>query len=195
MARLGASILLSATAALVLLSGCERSSAVASMGGSRGGGGQGGSQSGSQGGSYDDRSGGRASNDRGGGGSYRQDDNVRLVDGKPIWASSRKGSAEENAQRSFDRNGQAFGAHDLDDYIRKAQAFVSSPPSGVEKITRRNGDVLIYDAKENVFAVASRTGAPKAMFKPDKRAAYWQEQKDREAHPQSARAGGGGTEG
>ena len=180
-------VLLCAGAALVLLAGCERSSAVASKGNDRGS-------------SYDDRGGGsgserRASNDSGGGGSYRPDENVRLVDGKPIWASSRKGSAEENAQRSFDRNGQAFGAHDLDDYIRKAQAFVSSPPSGVEKITRRNGDVLIYDAKENVFAVASRAGAPKAMFKPDQRAAYWQQQKDREAHPQNARASGGGTEG
>ncbi len=186
MARIGASILLSAAAALVLLSACERSSAVASKGSDRGS-------------SYDDRGAGsdrRASNDRGGGGgSYRQDENVRLVDGKPIWSSSRKGSAEENAQRSFDRNGQAFGAHDLDDYIRKAQAFVSSPPSGVEKLTRRNGDVLLYDAKENVFAVASRAGAPKAMFKPDKRAAYWQEQKDREAHPQNARASGSGTDG
>jgi hypothetical protein len=183
MARLGASILLSAGAALVLLSACERSSAVASRGSDRAP-------------SYDDRAG--SGSDRRasiGGGSYRQDENVRLIDGKPIWSSSRKGSAEENAQRSFDRNGQAFGAHDLDDYIRKAQAFVGNPPPGVEKITRRNGDVLLYDARENVFAVASRTGAPKAMFKPDKRAAYWQEQKDREARPQSARADRSGTEG
>lgn len=189
MARFRTTILLSAGAALVLLSACERSSAVASQGGSRGN---------DRGSSYDDRGGSggdrRASNDRGGG-SYRPDENVRLIDGKPIWSSSRKGSAEENAQRSFERNGQAFGAHDLDDYIRKAQAFVGSPPSGAEKITRRNGDVLIYDAKENVFAVASRSGAPKAMFKPDKRAAYWQEQKDREAHPQNARADRSGTEG
>ena len=181
------SVLLCAGAALVLLAGCERSSAVASRGDDRGS-------------SHDDRSSSgsdrRASNDYGGGGgSYRRDENVRLVDGKPIWASSRKGSAEENAQRSFDRNGQAFGAHDLDDYIRKAQAFVSSPPAGVEKITRRNGDVLMYDPKANVFAVASRAGAPKAMFKPDKGAGYWQDQKDREAHPQSAQAGRGGTEG
>ena len=179
-------VLLCASAALVLLAGCERSSAVASRGDDRGS-------------SHDDRSSSgsdrRASNDYGGGGSYRRDENVRLVDGKPIWASSRKGSAEENAQRSFDRNGQAFGAHDLDDYIRKAQAFVSSPPAGVEKITRRNGDVLMYDPKANVFAVASRAGAPKAMFKPDKGASYWQEQKDREAHPQSAQASHGGTEG
>ncbi len=181
------SVLLCAGAALVLLAGCERSSAVASRGDDRGS-------------SHDDRSSfgsdRRASSDYGGGGgSYRRDENVRLVDGKPIWASSRKGSAEENAQRSFDRNGQAFGAHDLDDYIRKAQAFVGSPPAGVEKITRRNGDVLMYDPKANVFAVASRAGAPKAMFKPDKGASYWQDQKEREAHPQSAQAGRGGTEG
>jgi hypothetical protein len=160
-------------AMVALLAGCERQSAVMAQGAT---GGQGGGGS-----SYDarnDRGGGSQS---GGGGYARQDENVRLLDGKPIWSSSRKGSAEENAQRSFERNGQAFGARDLDDYIRKARAFVESPPAGVEKIARRNGDTLFYDAKSNVFAVANRTGTPKAMFKPDRGADYWRQQKDREA--------------
>ncbi|HQA00481.1 MAG TPA: hypothetical protein PLT93_20300 [Phycisphaerae bacterium] len=38
---------------------------------------------------------------------------VRELDGRPIWSSSRRGTAEENAQRAFDRNGEAFGAKNI----------------------------------------------------------------------------------
>ena len=85
---------------------------------------------------------------------------VREINGKPIWSSSRKGSAEENAERSFARNGEDFGAQDLDSYIKKAQAFVAHPPGGAQTLTRVNGDVLIYDAKSNGFAVAPKDGTP-----------------------------------
>lgn len=105
---------------------------------------------------------------------------VRELDGKPIWSASRRGTAEENAQRAFERNGEAFGAKDLDEFIRKAHAFVGKPPAGTERLTRTNGDVLLYDPKGNVFAVVTRQGSPRTMFKPDEGAAYWQEQKDRE---------------
>ena len=117
----------------------------------------------------------------------RAQEPVRELDGKPIWSASRRGSAEENAQRAFDRNGEAFGAKNLDDFVRKAHAFVENPPAGTQRATRPNGDTLLYDPKGNVFAVASKDGAPRTMFKPDEGAAYWQEQKDREAR-QSARS-------
>ncbi|HKR87771.1 MAG TPA: hypothetical protein VJS38_06310 [Phenylobacterium sp.] len=115
-------------------------------------------------------------------------DPVKLVDGKPVWAASRRYSADESAQHAFDRNGESFGAKNLDDYVRKAHAFVEHPPKGVETFARANGDTLFYDAKANVFAVADKAGAPRTMFKPDDGAAYWQEQKDREAKRQTARA-------
>lgn len=107
-----------------------------------------------------------------------RDDPVKLVDGKPIWAASRRASAEANAQRAFERNGEAFGARSLDQYVRKAHAFVEHPPAGTQTLTRRNGDVLLYDPRGNVFAVADKGGAPRTMFKPDEGAAYWQKQKD-----------------
>lgn len=119
---------------------------------------------------------------------------VRELDGRPIWSASRRGTAEENAQRAFDRNGAAFGARNLDDFIRKAHAFVEKPPAGTETLTRRNGDVLLYDPKGNVFVVAAKDGAPRTMFKPDEGAAYWQEQKDREARRQTARSDRGARE-
>ncbi|WP_297506995.1 hypothetical protein [uncultured Caulobacter sp.] len=106
---------------------------------------------------------------------------VKLVGGKPYWAANRTRSAEENAQRSFERNGRTFGARSADDYVAKVHAFISDPPKGAETLKRPNGDLLIYDPKSNVFAVVSREGAPRTMFKPDEGAAYWDEQKAREA--------------
>ena len=117
---------------------------------------------------------------------------VRELDGRPIWSASRRGSAEENAQRAFDRNGEAFGARDLDDFVRKAHAFIETPPAGTQRLTRANGDVLLYDPKGNVFAVASKDGAPRTMFKPDEGAAYWDEQKSRLARQATRRSGDNG---
>ena len=117
---------------------------------------------------------------------------VRELDGRPIWSASRRGTAEENAQRAFDRNGEAFGARDLDDFVRKAHAFIETPPAGTQRLTRANGDVLLYDPKGNVFAVASKDGAPRTMFKPDEGAAYWDEQKSRLARQATRRSGDNG---
>lgn len=113
-------------------------------------------------------------------------DKVAMVDGKPMWSASRKYSAEENAERAFDRNGQAFGANDLDAFVKKAHAFVDHPPKGTLTLTRANGDRLLYDPKGNVFAVASKAGAPRTMFKPDDGMDYWEQQKAREARRQTA---------
>ena len=94
-------------------------------------------------------------------------------DGKPLWTANKRHTAEENAQYAFQRDGDAFGAKDLDDFVAKAHAFTSHPPAGVQRISRTNGDVELYDAKTNVFAVVSKDGAPRTMFKPDNGAAYW----------------------
>jgi pyocin large subunit-like protein len=114
-------------------------------------------------------------------------DPVDMVHGAPVWSASKKYSAQSNAEYAFKKNGQAFGARDLDDFVRKAHAFVEHPPKGTLTLTRANGDTLFYDPKANVFAVAAKTGAPRTMFKPDEGMAYWDEQKTREAKRQTAR--------
>lgn len=164
----GYKIALSAGLALVLLAACERPSAVAKKEDAP-------ASTTSSSGSETAR-------------SEARDEPVRELDGKPIWSASRRGSAEENALRSFERNGEAFGAKDLDDFVRKAHAFVEDPPAGTQRLTRNNGDVLLYDPKGNVFAVATKAGAPRTMFKPEEGAAYWDEQKTREARRQTARS-------
>lgn len=116
-----------------------------------------------------------------------RNDPVREVDGKPMWSASRRYSAEDNARRAFARNGAAFGADDIDAFVEKAHDFVQRPPKGTLTLTRANGDKLLYDPKGNVFAVMSRAGAPRTMFKPDEGMAYWEEQKAREARRQANR--------
>lgn len=118
---------------------------------------------------------------------HRKDEVAKADDGKPVWAASKRFSAQEGAQRQFERDGAAFGAKTLDPYVKKAHAFVGHPPKGTLTLTRKNGDILYYDPKENVFAVASKEGAPRAMFKPDEGMAYWQKQKDREERQASSR--------
>lgn len=102
---------------------------------------------------------------------------VRKVAGKPMWAANRTRTAEENAQRGFERYGAEFAAADVDDYVRKTHAFVAHPPAGAQTLTRANGDTLIYDPKDNVFAVVTKAGAPRTMFKPDDGETYWATQK------------------
>ena len=106
---------------------------------------------------------------------------IPKVDGKPMWSANRNQTAEENAQEAFDRNGEAFGAADVDAFVQKAHDFVTSPPSGTQTLKRGNGDTLLYNEKSNTFAVVTKAGAPRTMFKPDTGAAYWAQQKEREA--------------
>lgn len=104
-----------------------------------------------------------------------------LYKGRPLWSSSRRYGAEENARRHFARNGEAVGARDYDDFLARVHGFVRKPPKGALTLTRANGDRLLYDPKSNLFAVVTRDGAPRTMFKPDDGMAYWERQVAREA--------------
>ena len=104
------------------------------------------------------------------------------TDGKPIWAANKKHTAQENADYQFGKNGKDFGATTEADYVAKVHAFVDAPPIGVQKVERSNGDALLYDAKSNTFAVVTKAGAPRTMFKPRDGTAYWTQQV---AHEQS----------
>jgi pyocin large subunit-like protein len=104
-----------------------------------------------------------------------------------VWAANRKHSAEDNAHYQFEHHGSEFGTKDLKAFVAKADAFAAHPPEGVLKLERSNGDTVMYDPKANIFAVATKDGAPRTMFKPTNGQAYWDEQKAKE----SERAGGG----
>jgi hypothetical protein len=130
----------------------------------------------------DDGGGGSASSERRG---YRDNatrSTPKAVDiGGNQWAGSSKYPPAESADYHFRKDGHDFGARDVNDYVAKAHAFVSHPPQGTQTQQTRNGDTLFYDPKNNVFAVATRDGAPRTMFKPRDGAAYWEQQKSRES--------------
>jgi pyocin large subunit-like protein len=121
---------------------------------------------------------------------HRKDQVAKADDGKPVWAPSRRNSAEDGAERAFERNGEAFGAKSVDQFVQKAHAFVGHPPKGTLTLTRKNGDTLYYDPKGNIFAVANKEGAPRTMFKPDDGMAYWEKQKgiEEKRHARRSRA-------
>ena len=127
-------------------------------------------------------------NDGGSSVDHRKDVVASADDGKPVWAPSRRSSAQDGAQRAFERNGEAFGAKTVDQFVLKALAFVGHPPKGTLTLTRKNGDTLFYDPKGNVFAVANKEGAPRTMFKPDDGMAYWEKQKGIEEKRQARRS-------
>jgi pyocin large subunit-like protein len=108
-----------------------------------------------------------------------------------VWAANSRHTAQDNAQYQFDKRAADFGVTDFKAFVSRADAFVAHPPQGVLKMERSNGDVLLYDPKSNVFAVADRSGAPRTMLKPSDGMAYWDAQKAREAR-RNDRAGDDG---
>ena len=99
------------------------------------------------------------------------------AEARPALTASRRETVDAKITRLFERNGADFGASTPQDYLRKIEAFTARPPAGTERVERPNGDLLLYQASTNTFAVVSRDGAPRTMFKPREGAAYWAEQK------------------
>ena len=98
---------------------------------------------------------------------------------RPVMTASRRETTDAKVVRLFERNGSDFGARSASDYLAKVTAFIEQPPRGTERVERPNGDVLLYQASTNTFAVVSRDGVPKTMFKPDDGPTYWAQQKER----------------
>ena len=96
---------------------------------------------------------------------------------RPALTANRRETVDAKVARLFERNGADFGAATAEDYLARVRAFTARPPAGTERVERANGDVLLYQASSNTFAVVSRDGVAKTMFKPRDGAAYWAEQK------------------
>ena len=107
----------------------------------------------------------------------------------PLWSSNRKYSTEENARYHFERHGPEFGAKSFEDHMAMVHGFIHAPPPGTETLKRNNGDTLFYDPKGNVFAVMTKKGAPRTMFRPDDGIAYWNRQKIIESERRTIRKG------
>lgn len=99
----------------------------------------------------------------------------------PLWSKNRKYTADDNAHYHFTKHGAEFGAKTYADYMAIVHGFIHNPPPGTQTLKRSNGDTLYYDPKQNIFAVATKAGAPRTFFRPDNGVAYWQNQKQVES--------------
>lgn len=94
----------------------------------------------------------------------------------PLTANRRE-TVDEKIQRLYERNGPDFGSRSPEDFLTKVTAFTRTPPVDTDRATRPNGDVLLYQASTNTFAVVAEDGTARTMFKPDDGPSYWAEQK------------------
>lgn len=94
-----------------------------------------------------------------------------------VLTSNRRETAGAKAVRLYERNGADFGSTSAEDYLEKAKRFTKTPPADAEKVSRPNGDTLIYQARTNTFAVVDKRGVVRTMFKPSNGAEYWERQK------------------
>ena len=108
---------------------------------------------------------------------------------KPLLTANRRETVDAKITRLYERNGAAFGARSPEDYLSRIKTFTGNTPAGVEKVSRPNGDTLFYQASTNTFAVVSRDGTPRTMFKPDDGPNYWAQQKERAPTFGQARSG------
>jgi filamentous hemagglutinin len=97
--------------------------------------------------------------------------------GAPLWSSTPRMSAEENAEHHWRKHGAEFPElRTAASYEAAAHKFVSHPPPGTLIKHDSRGDTLLYDPATNTFAVRARNGAPRTMFKPDNGMRYWERQ-------------------
>ncbi|MFC5345832.1 S-type pyocin family protein [Brevundimonas staleyi] len=96
---------------------------------------------------------------------------------KAVITANRRETVDEKIQRLYQRNGADFDARSAEDFLDKVTAFTTRTPSDVERVSRPNGDTLLYQASTNTFAVVARDGTARTMFKPSDGPTYWAEQK------------------
>ncbi|MBX9615258.1 MAG: S-type pyocin family protein [Caulobacteraceae bacterium] len=94
-----------------------------------------------------------------------------------ILTANRRETVDDKILRLYTRNGADFGARSAEEFLDRITAFTTRPPEGTETVKRPNGDTLMYHAATNTFAVVTRDGTPRTMFKPENGAVYWAEQK------------------
>lgn len=99
--------------------------------------------------------------------------------GTPIWTKTKELVPVSNAYGHWVKHGSEFSTESFNnakEYVDSTHDFINNPPSGTLTKTRPNGDTLFYHPDTNTFAVKTKDGVPKTMFKPEKKMDYWNKQ-------------------
>lgn len=97
----------------------------------------------------------------------------------PIWTKTKELVPVSNAYAHWLKHSSEFSEDSFNnakEYVDSTHDFVNNPPEGTLTKTRANGDRLFYHPETNTFAVRTKDGVPKTMFKPDKKIKYWSKQ-------------------
>lgn len=84
-----------------------------------------------------------------------------------LWTRTRDMTAEQNASAHFKKHGADFGFKAEQEYINAVHNFVKNPPVNTIIFTQKDGDKIFYDPTRNWFAVTTKRGTPRTLFKPD----------------------------
>jgi filamentous hemagglutinin len=84
-----------------------------------------------------------------------------------IWSSG-KLTAVQNAYKHWKKHRHDFpNIPNAKKFADFADDFVKNPPGTALVKTRSNGDTVIYDPASDLFAVATSSGTPRTVYKPD----------------------------
>ena len=60
------------------------------------------------------------------------------------------------------------------EYVEATKKFTSNPPIGTLQYTKKNGENIFYNPKNNTFAAVTKDNIPKTMMKPRHKMRYWE---------------------
>ncbi len=83
------------------------------------------------------------------------------------WSRGDENDPAKNAYQHFRKHGADFGFNQAEQYYKAAHDFVTSPPAGTLSVVQQDGDMIFYNPDLNWFAVKTRDGVPRTLFKPD----------------------------
>lgn len=94
----------------------------------------------------------------------------------PIWTKTKKLEPVSNAYEHWVKHGNEFSDQPFNnakEYVEDTHDFVNNPPEGTLTKTGPNDDELFYHPPTNTFAVKTKDGVPKTMFKRSDKMGYW----------------------
>jgi filamentous hemagglutinin len=87
---------------------------------------------------------------------------------KQDWTSTKKLTSNENIKKHFSDHSSDFPNLKTEkSYVDATKKFLNNPPTGTLTKIRANGEVVLYHPDTNTFAIATKNGTPKTMYKPD----------------------------
>lgn len=108
----------------------------------------------------------------------RLDKIIKEMNYPKLWTDVKKKTSVQNAYRHYKDHGREFPSiNNAVEYVEAAHSFMTLPPAGtLRKVRAKNGDQLFYHEATNTFAVSTKDGVPRTMFKPDLGIEYWNKQ-------------------